>query len=102
MSADDLLHDIDNHEKLELIELHDIQHNEIYDESKKPWEQVDQSKNYTTKRMCGRYFVVLYKIIVSYSELFCYAWMILTTILKPGLLYLVYPLLIFGYALLEE
>ena len=101
--ADMLFEDALNYEKrVNNASLHDIEETDIYAPSNKPWEQIDESKNYTTKRMWYRFFVVMYKIVVSYSELFCYAWMILTTILKPGLLYLIYPILIFGYALLEE
>ena len=49
-----------------------------------------------------RYFVVVYKTFVSYSELFCYFMMLLSTLIKAGLLYMVYPISIFGYCMLEE
>lgn len=41
-------------------------------------------------------------MIVSYSHLFCYFFMLLATIQNGGILYMVYPALIFGVALLEE
>ena len=52
--------------------------------------------------MISRYFVVLYKIIVSHSEYFCYFWMLFATLTNGGLLYLFYPAAIFGYAILVE
>ena len=49
-----------------------------------------------------RFIVVTYKTFVSYSELFCYFMMLLATLMKAGLLYMVYPISIFGYCMLEE
>lgn len=56
----------------------------------------------TWQASMARYFVVFYKIIVSYSELLCYMMMLLATFMKAGLLYMVYPVSIFGYCMLEE
>lgn len=58
--------------------------------------------NMTYKRMIGRYFVAFYKMVVSHSEYFCYFWMLFATLTNGGTLYLVYPVMIFGYALLLE
>lgn len=52
--------------------------------------------------MVTRYFVALYKTLISYSEFFCYFWMLFATLSKAGILYLVYPFLIFGYSVCEE
>ena len=49
-----------------------------------------------------RYFVVFYKTLLSYSELFCYTMMLLATFMKAGWLYMVYPVSIFGYCMCEE
>ena len=46
--------------------------------------------------------VITYKTLNSYSELFCYFMMLLATLMKAGLLYMVYPISIFGYCMLEE
>lgn len=43
-----------------------------------------------------------YKTLVSHSELFCYFMMLLATLMKAGWLYMVYPITIFGYCMLEE
>ena len=49
-----------------------------------------------------RYLVVTYKTLISYSELFCYLMMLIATFVKAGFLYMVYPISIFGYCMLEE
>ena len=46
--------------------------------------------------------IEFYKILVSNSEILCYFWMLTSTFMKPGALYMVYPMLIFGYSILEE
>lgn len=56
----------------------------------------------TWQRTFTRYIVVIYKALVSYSELFCYIMMLLATLMKAGWLYMVYPVTIFGYCMLEE
>jgi piezo-type mechanosensitive ion channel component 1/2 len=56
----------------------------------------------TYKRMINRYFVAFYKSIISNSEIFCYFWMLFATLTNGGMLYLVYPAMVFGYALLVE
>lgn len=74
----------------------------LLQQSDKPWEKVDLDSNLSIKRMINRYFVVAHKMIVSYSEIFCYFWMLYATFANGGALYLFYPLIIFGYALLLE
>lgn len=49
-----------------------------------------------------RYVVVTYKTLISYSELFCYIMMLIATFMKAGWFYMVYPISIFGYCMLEE
>lgn len=63
---------------------------------------MDLDTNCSYKRMITRYFVIIYKIIVSFSEFFCYFWMLFATFANGGTLYLFYPIIIFGYALLLE
>jgi hypothetical protein len=63
---------------------------------------VDLESNLSYRRMLNRYLIVCYKIIVSYSEFFCYFWMLFATFANGGTLYLFYPFMIFGYALLLE
>jgi hypothetical protein len=71
--------------------------------SDKPWEQIDNvDENETYSKLFKRATIICAKILVSYSELVCYFWMLLSTFMKPGAFYMVYPLLIFGYAILEE
>lgn len=45
---------------------------------------------------------MLYKILASQVNLICYFFMILAFMKNGGLLYMVYPLIIFGYALMLE
>ena len=42
------------------------------------------------------------KLSFCYTELPCYFWMLYTVIASPGVLYMVYPLLLFGYVIVEE
>ena len=82
--------------------LGDLLKSGIYRPSLKPWEVVNIENLLTWKRTCSRYLVVVYKTLVSYSELFCYIMMLLATVMKAGWLYMVYPVSIFGYCILEE
>jgi hypothetical protein len=63
---------------------------------------VDTDAVYGYKQLAGNYFSVAFKIIVSHSEYFCYFWMLVATLSNGGLLYMFYPIVIFGYALLLE
>lgn len=45
---------------------------------------------------------MFYKILASYTHLFCYFFMLLALFSNGGLLYLVYPFIIFGIAMMEE
>ena len=76
---------------------------DLFVKSSKPWEQIRTPEaNQTKKKLCKRYAIEFYKILVSNSEILCYFWMLMCSFTKPGVLYMVYPLLIFGYAILEE
>jgi len=70
--------------------------------SDKPWEQVNVEKMGTWKKMIKRYVICFYKICVTYQEFFCYFWMLFATLTNGGVLYLYYPAVVFGYALLLE
>ena len=52
--------------------------------------------------MVTRYAVAAYKMIVCHTEFICYFWMVLACLLNGGVLYLVFPTIVFGYALLLE
>ena len=76
---------------------------DLFVRSSKPWEQIRAPEsNLSKKKLCKRYAIEFYKILVSNSEILCYFWMLGCAFAKPGVLYMVYPLLIFGYAILEE
>lgn len=68
----------------------------------KPWERFDKSNYKSFTHLLGLYVVLFWKIISSYSHLFCYFFMLLATIENGGIIYMPYPALIFGRALLEE
>jgi len=60
-------------------------------------------KNYrSTKTLIKNYFTVLYKIIVSNGVYIIYLFMIWGFMANGGLLYMVYPFLIFGYSIMLE
>ena len=102
-----MLTGIDKNEK-KLLEkqdkklLSDLLKSEVYRPSIKAWEIVNIDNFLAWQRAFSRYLVVIYKSLVSYSELFCYMTMLLATFMKAGLLYMVYPISIFGYCILEE
>ena len=74
----------------------------IYRPSVKAWEAVDMDTFLHWKQQTLRYFVLFFKTIVSYSELLCYFFMILATLMKAGWLYMLYPVFIFGYYMVED
>jgi hypothetical protein len=82
--------------------LEEVSKSNIYAYSSKPWEYVNLDKYMKWQQVFKRYLFAGVKILISYSELICYIWMVIATIIKAGLLYLVYPILIFGYCMLEE
>jgi hypothetical protein len=66
-----------------------------------------QNMKYTKKFIsCGnltiRYLSLFMEILITYSEYLCYFFMIVSMMVSAGLLTLFYPLIVFGYALLEE
>lgn len=68
----------------------------------KPWQKIDMENFRTWKTLGLNYLNLFYKIVASYTEWICYLCMLSATYTNGGLLYMVYPFLIFGYALLEE
>jgi len=48
------------------------------------------------------YMQLIIEIIVTYSDYVCYIFMIISMMKNAGLIALVYPFVVFGYALLEE
>lgn len=71
-------------------------------QSDKPWEKVDVDEFRSYWKLTKNYFALLYKCIISHIEYFCYFCMLFATLTNGGVLYLVYPVAIFGYALLLE
>ncbi len=68
----------------------------------KPWQKIDMETFNSWKTLGFNYLGLVYKIVASYTEWICYVFMLSATYSNGGLLYMVYPLIIFGYALLEE
>lgn len=72
-------------------------------EPKVPLKQMKRTFYYTR---CGnlivRYLGLLLEIITSYSEMVCYFFMITSMMKNAGLISLVYPFAVFGYALMQE
>ena len=91
-----------NKEKLEKKLLGDLLKSKVYRPSSQPWEIVDAATFLSWPMVLKRYVVVTYKTLISYSELFCYIMMLIATFMKAGWFYMVYPVSIFGYCMLEE
>ena len=68
----------------------------------KPWERFDKDNYKSMTYLLRLYLVMFSKIISSYVHFFCYFFMLLATIQNGGLIYMPYPALLFGRALLEE
>jgi hypothetical protein len=75
---------------------------QIANSEPRPWERLNFKTYNTTKKLIMDYLVIFWKICVSYSDLICYFFMLLCTISNGGFIYMVYPAMIFGYALMEE
>ena len=86
----------------QLIELADLEKKVLSQTDLKPWERVNLETFDSKTTLFTSYLTLFGKIIQSYSELICYVFMIASTMSNGGLLYMVYPLMIFGYALCEE
>lgn len=68
----------------------------------KPWEQYE-AKNYkSSQTLVKNYFKVCFKVVVAYWSIVCFGFMVLCVVMNGGLLYMVYPLALFGVALCEE
>ena len=68
----------------------------------KPWQKIDIETFDSWKTLGINYLSLIYKMISSYTEWICYIFMLSATYSNGGILYMVYPIIIFGYALLEE
>jgi hypothetical protein len=62
-----------------------------------------RTKKYTA---CGKltlhYFVLVMEILTTYTEYLCYFFMIVSMMTIAGLITIIYPLIVFGYTILEE
>jgi len=68
----------------------------------KPWERYDPTTYKSIPSLLIAYLVLIGKIISSNAHLVCYFFMILAVIENGGIIYMIYPALVFGIALLEE
>lgn len=68
----------------------------------RPWQRYDPEKYLSGLELLKLYLVLIGQIISSNGHVFCYALMILAVTRNGGLIYMLYPALVFGYALLEE
>ena len=68
----------------------------------KPWQKIDIATFNSWKTLGFSYLNLVYKIVASYTEWICYIFMLTSTYNNGGLMYMVFPLMIFGFALLEE
>lgn len=68
----------------------------------KPWERYNP-ETYLSYSSLGKYFVILLmKAITSNLDVLCYGFMLLCVIMNGGALYMIYPFLVFGLAIVEE
>ena len=68
----------------------------------KPWERYDPKTYKSWKSLAENYVILLYKMLGSHLQLICYFFMLLAVIMNGGLLYMVYPAMLFGLAFCEE
>jgi len=52
--------------------------------------------------MLGVYLGLMVEIVITYSEIVCYIFMIVSMMRNAGFISLIYPFAIFGFALMEE
>ena len=52
--------------------------------------------------MVGQYFNLVLEIMSTHSDFVCYLFMIISMMKNAGLISLVYPFFVFGYALMED
>lgn len=68
----------------------------------KPWERYDPQTYLSWPKLASYLVVALYKVFVSYLELVCYLCMMIAVITNGGILFMVYPALVFGIAMCDE
>lgn len=56
----------------------------------------------SNKKLAKDFVIMMWKIIASHTQLACYFFMLLATITNGGLIYMIYPFMIFGSAMMEE
>jgi hypothetical protein len=56
----------------------------------------------TKTQLFNYYAVIGFKVVSSNLHIFCYLFMILATMMNGGWITMVYPFLVFGFALCEE
>ena len=70
--------------------------------SPKQWEVVNVDTFDKPGKIFRYYLVLLWKILASNTQGICYILMIILAIQNGGLLYMIYPVIVFGYAFLLE
>jgi hypothetical protein len=68
----------------------------------KPWERFNPDTYMSWKALFKYYVVVIYKLTSSNLQTLCFIFMILAVMMNGGALYMVYPALVFGVALVQE
>ncbi len=68
----------------------------------KPWERYNSDTFLSYKSLFKYFVILLLKAISSNLHILCYFFMILCVIMNGGALYMVYPFLVFGLAIVEE
>lgn len=68
----------------------------------KPWERYKKETYKSYGQLFKYYLVIFFKVMSSNLHIFCYLFMLLALIMNGGLMYMVYPAMVFGFALCEE
>jgi len=68
----------------------------------KPWEHFDEATFLSGKKLIKSYSGAFLKIFTSNLHVLCYFWMLWAVIENGGAIYMIYPFLIFGVALVSE
>ena len=84
------------------VELANLEREVLKDAEIKPWERVNLKKYRSLPVLLKNYCVLLYKVLASYSEVFCYIFMISALMSNGGFIYLPYPFMVFAVAIVQE
>jgi hypothetical protein len=95
-------------ERKMLNDIRDIKKERLIDDDDDEFLEIDIKDMRRTRDLikCSNlfksYLGLIIEIIVTYSDYICYMFMIISMMKNAGLISIIYPMIVFGYALMEE